>query len=728
VSERLVEGRRIITSGTLNCPAFALCDKLPGERYVAYVRRHCRDHGLGDFEKREDAERNLGVWCFYFFHKFVFGNKTLTPQPFWEIHAFISWDEWNEDDLEERVPIEKRTYARLPDACDRRIGDVRKMKQVEIPRQCEKTSTGSNAYSIFRSLHEYYVGGVRNFPIMIRSETVQNARDSLGKIKAKSKAGVNIVRLYGVHLVKCSKCGAHSHVTVDSEKRCPGCGETRRIRVQLIGLIDPTRGVGGTGRDSITFRWATNTAEVGRVVEAAELTLASLTGDEIGGVFADDDDFEPVEEDETAIYSVRCAGLKTRLMGQRPRMYVLDDIQSEDNSKTHEMRMQIIYRFDEAKRQVEFGGTVMVYNTRKYVNDFAGGIGVEPMRSLFHTLHRAVYWPTDEPDDPPYVVAGMRYYYPVKGTGEPALDAAEVENLWKQQGERKFATEYLNNPHADKGAVFKRADFHIIDVNDPAQYERIPIEIRYGLGRELTLAESEELEKNKLRIRAFNFWDPAGVEGHSERGDDDFGVGVRVGRYGALFVTCLAAGQWSSSEVWNNVDRLHAYNRPVWSDYEMGVDEKNCRPALLKWYRDQEERSGVAPFLSPHNVHFSKMPKSTKTPRIEKMEQWTSQTSKNEHRRGYEVGFFILSNAGLGDPNIIEKYIGQWLAIGRNADHDDGPDATSRGIKYYGAPQYRAPESDAEAVPPATLTGGMPWGTLKGMIAKPTPKTWGETP
>lgn len=708
---RLLENRRIVTDGTLNCPTFAGCDKHAGETYAAYVRRHAQEHLLGEFDSREDAERNLGIWCFYYFHKYVFGNKTLTPQPFWELHGFISWDEWNEDDLEERVQIKDKTYRRIPDAAFRRPGDVRKMKQVEVPRQCEKTSTGSNAYSIFRSLHEYYVNDVRNFPIMIRSETAQNARDSLGKIKAKAKSGVNIVRLYGVKLIRCAKCGEHAHVPMASENRCPGCGETKRIRVQQIGLIDPTRGSGGTGRDSVTFRWSTNTAEVGQVVRAADVTLASLTGDEDAAP-DDDDDFEPTEEDEAAIYSVRAAGLKTKLMGQRPRMYILDDIQSEENSKTHEMRMQIILRFDEAKRQVEFGGTVLVFNTRKYVNDFAGEIGKEPMRSLFHTLHRAVYWPTEEPDDPPYVVAGLRYYYPIKGNGEPALNAEEVDRLWRQMGDRKFATEFLNNPHADKGATFKRADFHVIDVTDSAQYQRIPIEVRYGLGRNVSPDEQFELDSLRLSIQAYNFWDPAGTDGHSERGDDDFGVGLRIDRYGGIYVTCLAAGKWSASEVWSHVDLLNSYNRPRWNDYEMGVDEKNCKASFQKWVRDRSDATGVTPMIP---MHYSKLPKSTKMGRMEKMETWTSNGD-----------FHILSNAGLDDPGIIEKYIGQWLAIGRNADHDDGPDATSRGIKYFMQTSYERPTDPEEPPPVATLTTGIPFSQLRALAAKGPGKTWGE--
>lgn len=722
--EREVEGRRIITSGSLACPTFEGCDKLPGEKYAAYVRRHCLDHKLGEFDALEDAERNLGLWCFYYDHKYVFGNSTLCRQPFYEIHAFLALDEWNEDDLEERVPIPQKTFARIPDLADRRPGDVRKMKQLEVPRQCEKTSTGVNAYAIFRSKHEYYVNGERNFPIMVRTETLTNARDSLRRIKAKANAGKNIKRLYGVRLLRCGKCGAAAHISMTAEQKCPACGSTTKLRSTAIALIDPTRGAGGTGPDSITFRWATNTAEVGEVIHAAENTLAAKMGGE-DALDSDEEDFEPEEEDEESVYSVRAVSLGKKLTGQRPRYYILDDIQTEDNSKTHEMRMKLIARFDEARRQVKYGGSMLVIDTRKYVNDFAGTISVEPLRSLFHTLHRRAYWPTTESDNAPYVISGIRYYFPVDGRGTAALDADELDKLWRQFGDRTFCTEFLNDPSAEKGATFKRADFHIIDVTDPEQYNRIPIEVRYGLGRPLTPPEEEELAKNNLHVDAHNWWDPRGGDGPKIRGDDDFGVGTRLNRYGtALFVTCLSAGQFNETEIWNEVERLNAYNRPRWSDYELGVDERSCKAAHQKWLRDRAEVLGFAPSIP---MHWSKMPKSGKTDRMKRMNVFTDHTTRNDHTKGYEAGFFILSDAGGADKELVNKYISQWIAIGRNTDHDDGPDATSRGLQHFMSRTYSAPQKQkVEEV--RTLSGGVPWGTIKGMGPKKPTKSWGETP
>lgn len=713
---RKVEGVEIVTSGSLVCPSPELCDiqkaRRAVETYREYVHRHCEDHFLGDFQgATEEAERNLGLNCFYFDHKYVYGNRTLTPYPFWEIHSFIAEDEWNEDDLEERVPIPQKTFARLPNAADRRPGEARSMKQVELPRQCEKTSIGARAYTVFISKREYFVNGESNYPIMMRSATALNSRDSLLKILRRSTVARTIQRLYGIDLIKCWKCGESTQVPRSAKRCCPTCGEKKKIRIQAISLIDPTRGAGGTGKDSITFRWATK----GDAGQADLLPVDDPNYNPFGGGEEGDEEEDAGDGDDAA-YSVRAVGLRTEMTGQRPRLYQLDDIQTEDNSDTHEKRLKIIKRFDEAVRQVEFGGRVMVYNTRKYIDDFAGKIGQEPLRGMFHTLHRRVYWATDEPDNPPYVVAGMRYYYPVKGTGRPALDARQVDLYERQMIERTFSAEYLNDPTDEKRATFKRKDFRIVDVNDPVAIKTAfgfnPIEILYGLGRNVSPEEERELALLGLSIQAYNFWDPAGKEEQSKRGDDTFGVGLRVTRYGGVVVTWMAAGQWPSTETWNQVERGNAYNRPRWSDYEMGVDEKNCKPSFQKWLRDRGEAlAGITPMIP---MHWSHMPKSTKLGRIEKMETWTSNGD-----------FFILSNAA--PPDLIEKYISQWVGLGVAA-HDDGPDATSRGIKYFMQATYQKPPSEAAPAATHTLAGGVPWSLLKGLGTPSRPKSWGETP
>lgn len=707
MSSREVEGHVIVTSGSLVCPSSDLCDIQKGrggasETYAEYVHRHCGDHLLGDFQgATEDAERNLSLNCFYFDHKYVWGNPSLTPLPFWEIHAFVSEWTWNEEDLEERVKLSEKTFAPIPPAHLRRPGDYRDMKQLELPRQLQKTTIGARAYPLFESKREYFINDERNYPIMIRSATTLNSRDSLLKIFKRATTSPRIKRIFGVDLVKCVKCGESSHIAKSAPRACPVCGETKKVRIQAISLVDPTRGAGGTSKDSITFRWGTKPGD------DVFLPIDDPNYNPFGGGDEDDEDGEEENSgDDDSPYSVRAVGLKTELTGQRPRLYILDDITTADNSKTSEMRGVIHGRFDQATMQLEFGGRLLVNNTRKFVDDFPGKISVEPLRSQFHTLHRRVYWESTETECLPYVVGGYRYYYPEKGNGKPALDAKKVAELEKRSD---FSSEYLNDPTDPKKALFKRSHFPILDVTDPAVYDRIPIEIRYGLGREVTKQEELELSNLNLTIRALNFWDPAGKEGQSKRGDDTFGVGMRVDRYGAIYITWLAAGQWSATKTWDEVARGNAYNRPRWNDYEMGVDEKNVRPSFQKWQRDVGERTGVTPDLV---LQLSHMPKSTKTGRIELMETWTSNGN-----------FYILSNAA--DSTLIEKYVGQWLGY-LVTGHDDGPDATSRCVKHLRTYTYQAPAKAEDEAAPQTLTGGLSWAALKAMGHKSTGKSWGD--
>src|SRR5687768_8325101 len=76
----VIEGHVWVTSGTRNCPLPSLCDQQDGETYEEYVHRHARNHRLGEFDDTEDAERNLGVWCGFFYARHVQGNESLGTQ------------------------------------------------------------------------------------------------------------------------------------------------------------------------------------------------------------------------------------------------------------------------------------------------------------------------------------------------------------------------------------------------------------------------------------------------------------------------------------------------------------------------------------------------------------------------------------------------------------------------------------------------------------------------
>jgi hypothetical protein len=652
---REVEGNLFVVSGSLDCPSDLLCDVTPdginvpteGPKYEAYVRRHCRDHGLGEFDSIENAERNLGIWCFYYFHKFIWSNPELLPMPFWEIHVAIAQDHGKQ------------------------------MTQIEVPRQCQKTSIGARAHTVFEHLHEFIVNDRRNFRTIIRSATGKNTRDTLTIIRRMSTKSPKIAALYGTWQVKCHACTATTTTHVTGATTCGACGEEKKTRVRRIALINDTRGAGGMGADMISFRWMTDAPTV----------------------------------DAVAAYSIWVAGLETETTGQRPDRYKWDDPQTDKNSRTVEMRHKIIERFDDSVRQLQFGGRMLVLDTRKFVDDFAGKIRKEPLASLFFSLHRKVRWPVEEPDAPPYVVNGFRYYYPVKGTGEPALDETTVNRLESQMSERNFSAEYMNEPLDPSKALFKRPHFPIIKRESVA----FP-EITAGLGRQITPQEQRQLDNQNLRVIAYNFIDPAGKEEQSVKGDDTFIVGLRINRYGAIFITKLAAGKWPSSRIWDEIAKADAYNKPIFNEYEMPASEHHVQRSYEKWVRDRRESLSTdgAAMSVGMPMRWFPQPKSTKPSRVEGMESWTSNGQ-----------FFILEDAA--EPELIEKYIGQWVGW-LVADHDDGPDATSRVLRYL-RDQSWAQEPEEAFEPEVALSNGtasVPLAAFMGTSSTSDGLLWGQ--
>jgi hypothetical protein len=641
-----VEGKEY-RIGDIRCPSPDLCDVTPeginspteGPEYEAYVHRHAADHKLGEFKRLEDAERNLGVWCFYFFHKFVWGNDELTPIPFWETHAFIAEPEWNVEDLEQDAPMDQRVSARKPPSAR---GATR---YSSISTSISSTTAGTSARSSARRRARTRATRSRSFAAWRRSQKTSCGCTASGRSNAPH-----------------------------AQQRLSPCA-SEKVRVKRIALVNETRGAGGYGQDMVSFRWLTDAEDA----------------------------------DSVAAYSVWVAGLETETTGQRPDRYKWDDPQTDKNARTPELRAKIIERFDDSVRQLQFGGEMLVFDTRKFVDDFAGKIRKEPLKSLFFSLHRKVRWPTDEPENPPYVVNGYRYYYPRKGTGERALDEREVNNLERQMSERNFSAEYMNEPLDPTKALFKRDHFKIIKPEDA------PIEVRYGLGRNVSPHEEQELRALGLRIFALNSIDPAGKEEQSVRGDDTFIVGLRCDRYGAVYITLLVAGKWGSTRVWDEIAKANAYNRPEFNDYELPASEMHVKSSFEKWTRDRSDNLG-APVTIP--MRWSHMPKSGKYSRIEQMEQWT----KNGR-------FFILSNAA--DEELIEKYIAQWVGY-LVSDHDDGPDATSRLIRWLITNSYQKPEGQsstpAVGFDPASGSATVPVSLIKEMSIVPAAgQLWGET-
>lgn len=677
---RTVDGYQCYTAGSTTCPHPDICDVQEGEDYEAYVRRHSADHGLPRFANFEDAERNFGLYCFYAFDKYIWKNPTLTPYPHWEIHEFIAnWD-WSEEDLEQRVPHGQRTFRLLP-ANERRRGQRRRFKQVELPRENMKTSIGARAYPVFRHLREHFIEGRDSYRVVIRSATATNSVDSLNIIYRMTAESRNLKRLYGVWFIKCPEC-AETHQCQEQPLACPHCDKPygRKAKWRRIGLVNTARGSGATGDKQLSFRWLTDSNDV----------------------------------DAVAPYHFKAAGLETSTTGWRPDLYVWDDPQTEENSNKPAKRAKIHEKFDDSVRQLEFTGQLLVFNTRKFIDDFAGKITQEPLVSLFHSLHRKARWPTNEPDAAPFVLRGYRYYFPKKGNGEAALDEAALDALEYHMAERKYSAEYLNEPIDPKRALFKREHFRVLDVDDPADLRLIPDEILFGLNREITPHEQRSLEMRCLRISAYVAIDPSGKAEQSTRGDETAIVGLRVDRYGRIYITYIAGGQGPDSWMWNEALKAARYNRPLAINYEMGVDELHAKSSYEKWARDKSDELGV-PVTLP--IEFDHMPKSSKWTRIEQMEQWT--------RGG---NFFILSNAA--DRALIEKYINQWLHY-QATDHDDYPDATSRLLQHLLRNTYKAPPKEESFQSVIQVNDGIASLSIESVMAiaarrRPVATLWGQ--
>lgn len=656
-----VEGRQIPQDASIVCPDPDLCDVRVSERYEAYVERHCSEHGL-DFSFGDDAERNLGLNCFYFDHKYIYGNPTLTPYPHWEIHAFIAEGLWSESALEQRLPQDQRTYQ-VPRSDLREVGAFRRFKQVEVSREVQKTSA-ARAYTLFRSKREYFVNDRRNYRIIVRSATTKNSSDTREIVLKMATGCEKISQLYGIWLLSCPVCGGSSQVP-EQRQSCPECGNEKKLRFRWISLVNMLPRAGGTGKDKMSFRWLTDVA------------------------------------DPKAAYSLWSAGLRTETTGQRPDLYILDDPQTETNSKKIRQRIAIIEAFDEITRQLEkHTGEFLVLDTRKYVDDFAGKIRQEPLISQFYTLHRPVEWITQEPHRPPYVIwgncpsscvvvapHGHKYYYPVKGDGTPALDRDAVEALATSgMADRKLSAEYYNDPLDKTRAQFQREQFILVARGEA------PIEIRYGLGSALTTFERDELTAQRVRIMAYNACHAPSIEEQKALGAENCIVALRVARDGRVYVTKISCGRWNMDRNWEEIENLSEYNAAQFTDYQMRPKDTHIRIAQDKWLRTKNDASKEP--IKPTPMRFANLPTNGKESRIDQMQSF--------------LPIYILEDAAT--PEVIESYIMQWLGKGVS-DRDEGPNATSRLISFFQVAKRDEIKPQEEVV----ATTGVPLTTIKAM-------------
>lgn len=518
-----IEGNEYYLDGSTNCPSKLVCDRRDNESYDKYIARHANEHGL-PFPKqtaKDDIERNLAMWCGYYLHKYIIGNKTLCPEPFWEIHEFVWNWEFHPDDLDMAM-WEKDERGLIVDGCtfelkpfeDRLPGVYKRFKEVELPRGTQKTSTVSKAYVTGSHLRQRYVFDNIYHRIIITSATTTLTEGVTNALKSVWEKNQNIKRLFGIDRFR-----------------------TKVVRGQEVKTLLRRDGIyGSKTKNSLMLRWTKD-------------------ADDATGLNA---------------FSVMYAGIKTETQGQRADEYVFDDGNTKKNSRNQARREEVVETFCEQVNQLDPTGRLLVCNTRQHFDDFGGKIKSKEYRRLFHIMHRRAW--KDAPD-------GTRTpFYPIDGTSRERYSLKVLDEMRLLKPEHEFFAEFMNCPIDPAKQLFKHADFQIVP-NDA----RLPIEIRAGLGRPITNEEQAELDRKRARVRAFNTCDPAGKEEQSIKGDDTAAGGFRFAQNDDIYVTWLDCGQWDSDAVWDHLLRGYVRNRPFSQDYEKPASEMHIRAAFEAW-------------------------------------------------------------------------------------------------------------------------------------------------
>lgn len=638
----IIEDRVIVTDGSRKCPSRDGCEPRTGESFQAYVFRHCKDHEIfEEFREFADYERNLYLWCFYGFHKFCLDNRLLTPQPFWEDHEFLANWEFDEEDLEMNVPHEKRLYA-LPEAADRKPGEYRSGKKIEKPRETLKTTEGF-AFVTWEHLRARFVDDNTMFRVTAISSTrkLVKKRYILAAEKVWGARSGKLFDLFG-----------------GWEEYGPE-GKKQRRRISLIR----SRGAIDRVECTVILRWLHETTS------------------------------------SYATHSLIGFGAEVESTGERSDLTVADDLCTAKNSDKFEKRQKIKDTLAEQEKQLEHGGRIVWFNTRKHLDDASGEIDKEPMRQYWHILHRKAFW---------YGADGnVHYYWPVDGLGKPRIDEAYLEEQRDKHGERDFWNELMNEPQDPEKALFKREWFLIVKNKDA------PLEVTAGLGLgiEATAEEMSALELAGVRIRPYGGVDPAGRERAIKRNDDTGLIGLRFDRASNIYITHLASGKWPDSGIKEQVWALQQVNKNQVIFYEAMQD--SGVEAGFQRYQENKSKELDAPVLLPVRI----VKPSTVISKQQKIEG-----TEPHARRG---AIRILESAGSKEE--IQKFIRQHTGY-LIEDHDEYPDILATIIKEVGVvrPASSKPAKVATSARIDDGTLSLPIGNLIKKMTKPGASSWGR--
>ena len=354
---------------------------------------------------------------------------------------------------------------------------------------------------------------------------------------------------------------------------------------------------------------------------------------------------------------VQASSMGSQLRGARngayrPDLVILDDLESDKNTNTKELREKNLHWFNsvvmpigDIKRTAYVYMGTLVHGQGLLPNvlqrsDFDGRI----YSAIVHEPDRADLWTEldnilHDVENPNRAEIADNFYY----THKEEMDKGAV-TLWQERfpyyelmkikvniGSRAFSSEYLNKPSDDESCVFKRDYFCYF--------------------------EETKLDFSKLQI--YSFWDIA--IGKSSR--SDYNAIITIGRdkvTGVIYVL----DAWAEKIPMHKALEVAIRKIKQWHPKVFGVETIQ---AQYDMYRQLRER------LMQQGIYFTRLmavnPRAKKEDRIEQLEPLV------------EEGYIRFSK---GQRLLLEQ-----LELFPSADHDDLPDALASVVEIAGKQRKR---------------------------------------
>ena len=676
VRHQLTEGHVIILSASTICPSPEQCDLRSDESYEEYVRRHILDHHIPATDpltnapwSLADAERNLSLWCLYYFHKWTQGNMSLLPDPCWQDADFLANGRFTDADLEVGVEWNDRTFSLRPYAeRDLTAARYKRMRKMTKVRETQKSSW-CKAFVTWRHLRAYFVENNIYFRVMVISAFSDLARDTYLEVFSNMWAQhYKLVELFGM---------------IEHTKRWneddPDESEER-----VVALLDWKK---AKLKNGLQLRWNINSK--------------TNTGQTATSFFI--------------------AGAGSGTTGRRWDLIIVDDPCVVENSGTDKQRAKVARKSAELRKQLSAVGELIWLNTPHHLSDASAQID-EKFPDEFHILYRPgrwgaagnykFYWeydglcgvdvnalrrdgtiqradatgvkcerPRHEHGDAhvlaphPTYPCGVITDHPFMG--RVVWDEARID---KEERQLDFYSQVLLLVRNEENALFHEKDFIMLRTRDA------PEEIRFGLGRPLSEDEDQLLRHMKREIRAYTQIDTAGKAEQTDRGDRNCCVGVRFDADWNIVVTHLRYGYWSATQEVEEMWIACVRNQQDSFEYEVsGAHEKYVRAAVTDFEARKSNEMKRPVSLGITYINASEGTSDSKNKRIERCQAYTS-TGRVR----------ILEDAGSEEDIALFK---REFCEFPWSDHDDGPDAFSRILKRIDAFGYKPAPKPDEPVP-----------------------------